>query len=82
MQLSIQQHPAMGLYGEDSRTAGVLEVGKRQAQSQWVGMEGEMDDSAEVDMLNRLVKRCRCNDDTAAPPTPQSPGNTLMCEAP
>lgn len=82
MQLSIQQQQdaLMRHYGEDSSRTPA--AGKRQAQTQWVGLEGTSEDSAEVDMLNRLVKRCRCNDDSMAPPTPQSPGSALMWEAP
>ena len=55
--------------------------GKRQAQSQLEG-DGEMagDDSAELDLLNRLVKRFRC-DDSHSSPAPQSPGtSSLMWE--
>jgi hypothetical protein len=54
--------------------------GKRQAY--WGAGDGVVaDESAEVDLLNRLVKRCRCHDDNTASPTPQSPGSSIMWDA-
>lgn len=55
----VRGHPeGAGGAGQDGYPA----AGKRQAQGQWGGVDPAGDDSAEVDLLNRLVKRCRCND--------------------
>ena len=53
---------------------GPTTSGKRQAY--WGAGDGAMaDESTEVDLLNRLVKRCRCHDDSIASPAPQSHGS-------
>ena len=59
--------------------SGPVSAGKRQAQAHWNGEEtGAGTDSADVDLLNRLVKRFRCDDRSANSPAPQSPGNSAV----
>ena len=54
-------------------------VGKRPAHFS----EGALvDDSCEVDLLNRLVKRCRCDDRQSPTPTSHGSSSQLMWEAP
>jgi len=65
--------------GEGGYDASSSMAGKRPA-APWGG--GDIgDDSAEVDLLNRLVKRCRCDDSSYSSPAPTSP-TSLMWEAP
>jgi hypothetical protein len=55
-------------------------VGKRQAN---FSGDALVDDSCEVDLLNRFVKRMRCNDDRQSPtPTSHGSSSQLMWEAP